>query len=157
MSAAFAWTDAEVRRALGLVAQQNGAPADFSGVITDSRKVGPDDLYVALVGERFDGHDFVAAAAAGGATGAVVSHSAAESEGVTPLPGGRHPRGPWPSRRPPEKDAVRSGSRDHGVKREDLDQRFHAGRAGIVLRRARHCRQPEQPGRAPDDHPLDTR
>ena len=83
MSAAFAWTDAEVRRALGLVAQQNGAPADFSGVITDSRKVGPDDLYVALVGERFDGHDFVAAAAAGGATGAVVSHSAAESEGVT--------------------------------------------------------------------------
>ncbi len=30
------------------------------GVSTDSRTVKPDDLFVALAGERFDGHDFVA-------------------------------------------------------------------------------------------------
>ena len=65
MSTAFTWTDAEVRQALGLEAR-NGALADFSGVTTDSRKVRPDDLYVALIGEKFDGHDFVAAAVAGG-------------------------------------------------------------------------------------------
>ena len=82
MSTAFTWTDAEVRQALGLEAR-NGALADFSGVTTDSRKVRPDDLYVALIGEKFDGHDFVDAAVAGGATGAVVSRSAAIPEGVT--------------------------------------------------------------------------
>jgi UDP-N-acetylmuramoyl-tripeptide--D-alanyl-D-alanine ligase len=82
MSTAFTWTDAEVRQALGLEAR-NGALADFSGVTTDSRKVRPDDLYVALIGEKFDGHDFVDAAVAGGATGVVVSRSAARPEGVT--------------------------------------------------------------------------
>jgi len=82
MSGSFTWTDAEVRQALGLDAGRNGGPADFSGVTTDSRQVRPDELYVALIGERFDGHDFVDAAVAGGATGAVVSRSAAGPEGV---------------------------------------------------------------------------
>ena len=36
-------------------------------VTTDSRTAGPGDLYVALVGERVDGHDFAAAAVAAGA------------------------------------------------------------------------------------------
>ena len=40
---------------------------------TDSRKVTPGALFVALAGERFDGHDFVAAAIAAGAAGAMVS------------------------------------------------------------------------------------
>ena len=48
MSGAFTWTDAEVRQALGLGAGQDGAPADFSGVTTDSRRVRPDDLYVGV-------------------------------------------------------------------------------------------------------------
>jgi len=82
MSGAFTWTDAEVRQALGLGAGQGGAPVDFSGVTTDSRRVRPDDLYVALIGEKFDGHDFVSAAVAGGATGAVVSRPTAGPEGV---------------------------------------------------------------------------
>ena len=82
MSTAFTWTDTEVRQALGLGAG-NGTLVDFSGVTTDSRKVRPDDLYVALIGEKFDGHEFVDAAVAGGATGAVVSRSAVKPEGVT--------------------------------------------------------------------------
>ncbi len=75
---AFAWTDAEVRRALGLAAQRSGPLADFSGVATDSRKVRPGDLYVALLGESFDGHDFVDAALAAGAGGVVVSRRGSE-------------------------------------------------------------------------------
>ncbi|GAA2790799.1 UDP-N-acetylmuramoyl-tripeptide--D-alanyl-D-alanine ligase [Kribbella solani] len=37
-------------------------------VVVDSRKAGPGGLFVALPGERVDGHDFVAAATAAGAT-----------------------------------------------------------------------------------------
>ena len=44
----------------------------FSAVSTDTRKVGPGELFVALRGENFDGHDFVAAAAERGAIAAIV-------------------------------------------------------------------------------------
>lgn len=70
---AFAWTEADVRRALGLEDDGSGEGPMYTGVSTDSRSIREGDLYVALVGERFDGHDFVAAALAGGARGAVVS------------------------------------------------------------------------------------
>jgi len=55
------------------------APADrdvtVDGAVEfDSRAVGPGGLFVALPGERVDGHDFVAAAIAAGAAGALVSH-----------------------------------------------------------------------------------
>lgn len=43
-----------------------------SGVSIDTRSLRPGDLYVALRGERFDGHDFVEDAFAAGACGAVV-------------------------------------------------------------------------------------
>ncbi|HEY0789684.1 MAG TPA: UDP-N-acetylmuramoyl-tripeptide--D-alanyl-D-alanine ligase [Chthoniobacterales bacterium] len=42
-------------------------------VVTDSRQVRPGDLFVALRGERFDGHQFVVAARQKGAVGAVVT------------------------------------------------------------------------------------
>jgi UDP-N-acetylmuramoyl-tripeptide--D-alanyl-D-alanine ligase len=45
----------------------------FTGVSTDSRTVEAGHLFVALIGERFDGHQFVAEALARGAIGAVVS------------------------------------------------------------------------------------
>ena len=44
-----------------------------SGVSSDSRTVRPGDLFFAIPGERFDGHDFVAEAFAKGAQAAVVS------------------------------------------------------------------------------------
>ena len=49
----------------------------IEGVSIDSRTVRPGDLFVAIRGERFDGHLFVAAAFAAGAAGAVVSEEAA--------------------------------------------------------------------------------
>ncbi len=61
----------EAGRALGL--EPLGAPVE--GVCTDSRQVRSGDLFVALRGERFDGHDFVAEALSKGASGAVVEAS----------------------------------------------------------------------------------
>jgi UDP-N-acetylmuramoyl-tripeptide--D-alanyl-D-alanine ligase len=46
----------------------------FTRVEIDSRQVQPGDLFVAIVGERVDGHDFVAAAKEKGARGAVIQH-----------------------------------------------------------------------------------
>lgn len=44
----------------------------FTGLSTDSRKVKPGDLFWALEGERYDGHDFVGAAVKAGASGIVI-------------------------------------------------------------------------------------
>jgi UDP-N-acetylmuramoyl-tripeptide--D-alanyl-D-alanine ligase len=44
----------------------------FRQVVVDSRVAGPDSLFVALKGERADGHDYVADAVARGASGIVV-------------------------------------------------------------------------------------
>jgi len=74
----FVWTDTAVRSALELRTDLAEDGLRFAAVSTDSRSLGEGDLYVALVGDRFDGHDFVADAMARGARGAVVSR---------PLPG----------------------------------------------------------------------
>jgi UDP-N-acetylmuramoyl-tripeptide--D-alanyl-D-alanine ligase len=67
----FVWTSQSVRAALSLAG--GGDPGrEYSGVSTDSRSVRPGELFVALRGDRFDGTEFVAAAAAAGALGAVV-------------------------------------------------------------------------------------
>ena len=52
-----------------------GADAGFDGVSTDSRTLAPGQLFVALRGERFDGHGFLADAAARGAAGALVGQA----------------------------------------------------------------------------------
>ena len=49
-----------------------GEVARFERVTTDSRKLARGDLFIALQGERFDGHDFVSKALASGAVAAVV-------------------------------------------------------------------------------------
>ncbi len=59
-----------------------GADAAFARVTTDSRDVRAGDLFVALAGERFDGHAFVAGALAAGAVGAIVA-----AEHAVALPG----------------------------------------------------------------------
>jgi UDP-N-acetylmuramoyl-tripeptide--D-alanyl-D-alanine ligase len=52
----------------------HGSDVEFDGVSKDTRDIRPGSLYVALVGERFDGHDFIAQAMTAGAAGALVSH-----------------------------------------------------------------------------------
>lgn len=61
-----------------------GDEGRFTGVTTDSRQVRPGDLYIALRGERFDGHDFIDAAIAAGAAG-VASEVRFERAGVLTL------------------------------------------------------------------------
>lgn len=92
----FRWTAEEVARALGAGAGDAGggragagdsgepgaAPGlVFSGVSTDTRKIGPGSLFVALKGANFDGHRFLAQAAEAGATGAVVSERPGDAPG----------------------------------------------------------------------------
>ncbi|WP_293369171.1 UDP-N-acetylmuramoyl-tripeptide--D-alanyl-D-alanine ligase [Nevskia sp.] len=50
-----------------------GPNAPFNRVVTDTRQLQPGDLFVALKGDRFDGHDYVARAASLGAVGSLVS------------------------------------------------------------------------------------
>jgi UDP-N-acetylmuramoyl-tripeptide--D-alanyl-D-alanine ligase len=49
-----------------------GADRGFREAVIDTRKLAAGDLFVALRGERVDGHDFLEAAAAAGAAGALV-------------------------------------------------------------------------------------
>jgi UDP-N-acetylmuramoyl-tripeptide--D-alanyl-D-alanine ligase len=62
---------AELARVTGGVL--HGGAAAFGAVTTDSRTLESGALFVALRGERFDGHDFVPQAAGRGAAGALVS------------------------------------------------------------------------------------
>lgn len=71
----FRWTSAEVRRALDLPESGQAARA-YAGVCTDSRRIRPGELFVALKGKRFDGAEFAAAAARAGAAGVVVERPA---------------------------------------------------------------------------------
>ncbi|GHE22536.1 UDP-N-acetylmuramoyl-tripeptide--D-alanyl-D-alanine ligase [Halomonas urumqiensis] len=65
-------TLAEVAAALGIAAPTEDIP--LSAIITDSRQLVPGSLFVALRGERFDAHDFIAQARAAGAVAALVEH-----------------------------------------------------------------------------------
>jgi UDP-N-acetylmuramoyl-tripeptide--D-alanyl-D-alanine ligase len=56
-----------------------GPAATFARVTTDTRAIAPGDLFVALEGERFDGHDFVRDALAKGAAAALVSDERASA------------------------------------------------------------------------------
>ncbi|MCI0508527.1 UDP-N-acetylmuramoyl-tripeptide--D-alanyl-D-alanine ligase [Chromohalobacter marismortui] len=48
-------------------------------VVSDTRRIAPGDVFLALVGERFDGHDFLEEARDKGAAGAIVSRRVATS------------------------------------------------------------------------------
>ena len=66
---------AELARVAGGVL--HGADAAFGAVISDSRALEPGALFVALRGERFDGHQFVPEALERGAAGALVERQVA--------------------------------------------------------------------------------
>ncbi len=50
-----------------------GPDAEFSGVSTDTRVLKPANLFVALTGPHYDGHDFLSEAVRRGATGALLA------------------------------------------------------------------------------------
>jgi UDP-N-acetylmuramoyl-tripeptide--D-alanyl-D-alanine ligase len=66
------WPDAEVRAALELPPDSGEPELTYSGISTDSRAIAPGALFIALQGDRFDGHDYLAQVAEAGAGGAVV-------------------------------------------------------------------------------------
>src|SRR5215210_5668651 len=76
-----AWSETAVRAALNLESPPGRSPVMFSHISTDSRSISAGALFIALSGERFDGHDHLTAAQLAGATGAVVRR------GTNPVPG----------------------------------------------------------------------
>ena len=66
---------AELARVAGGVL--SGSNAAFGAVVSDSRALEPGALFVALLGERFDGHQFVPEAQQKGAAGALVERQVA--------------------------------------------------------------------------------
>lgn len=61
---------AEIAEVLGVAAPDRDL--EISAIVTDTRLMEPDSLFVALRGERFDAHDFIGQARAAGAMAALV-------------------------------------------------------------------------------------
>ena len=131
---------AEAAAAIG--ARTDGADARFSGVSTDTRTIEKGELFVAIRGDRFDGHEFLAAAKARGASAALVDEL---YRGEAPLPVlvaddtrrglgrlGRH----WRLRFAPVLIAI-TGSNGKTTTKEMLASilRAHAGDAGTLATR----------------------
>jgi UDP-N-acetylmuramoyl-tripeptide--D-alanyl-D-alanine ligase len=79
------WSESFVCAALGLAAPV-GEARQFSEISTDTRTLGSGALFLALAGDRFNGHDHLATARDMGATGAVVRHGTAQVEGLRLYP-----------------------------------------------------------------------
>lgn len=82
----FRWTDLEVRKALRMNPGRARDGVAFSGISTDSRTVEEGNLFLALSGENFEGHDFVSDALAKGAAGVVVSREIQAEEATRLYP-----------------------------------------------------------------------
>ncbi len=68
------WTTHAAAQAIS--ARVLGADAEFSRVTTDSRQIQAGDLFIALRGDKFDGHDYVTQALEQGAAAVVVDEQA---------------------------------------------------------------------------------
>ncbi len=78
------WTDAAVRSALAL--DLPARDLGFATVSTDTRAISPEALFVALVGERFDAHQFLPEAKEAGALAAVVRRGTPAVDGLELYP-----------------------------------------------------------------------
>lgn len=70
------FTCGEIIEATGGVLLKGAADQKFSGISTDSRHITRENLFVALKGENFDGHDFLGAAMLGGVHGLLIEERA---------------------------------------------------------------------------------
>lgn len=62
----------EILTATGGIPVQGNLAGHLRGISTDSREITPGSLFIPLKGERYDGHDFLAAAVRGGPAGLLV-------------------------------------------------------------------------------------
>lgn len=79
------WTLDKVAAALGTTSEARfprGSLGPVSGITTDSRNVSEGQVFVALIGEKFDGHDFIQSCVEKGAVAVVVSKTPAKDPGV---------------------------------------------------------------------------
>lgn len=128
--------------AVAIGATSRGGDARFDGVSTDTRTIAPGDLFIAIRGDRYDGHEFLRVARDRGAAAAMVDE---RFEGDAPLPLvvvdetrrglgrlGRH----WRGRFSPVVIAV-AGSNGKTTTKEMLASilRAHAGDAGTLATR----------------------
>ncbi len=81
-SSAPPWSGADVERALGVPLTRHSSLVTYTEISTDTRTLRPGSLFVALQGERFDGHDHLAAAARGGAAAAIVRRGTPPVQGL---------------------------------------------------------------------------
>ena len=81
----FALTALEMAHAFGGALQQGPADRPLPTVSIDTRSLRPGDMFVAIRGPRFDGHDFVSAAIARGAGAVVVSDASAVTSVDVPV------------------------------------------------------------------------
>jgi UDP-N-acetylmuramoyl-tripeptide--D-alanyl-D-alanine ligase len=72
--------------AQGAGGELRGANARFASVSSDTRTIKDGALFVALRGERFDGHEYIAAARARGAVAVMVERRGPSAGGDSPLP-----------------------------------------------------------------------
>src|SRR5258708_1000601 len=79
MGGGRSWTSDEVAAALGV---PSSAKLQFSSISTDTRHLTPGSLFVALKGEKFDAHSFLAKAKEQGATAAVVRRGTPPVDGL---------------------------------------------------------------------------
>jgi len=66
---------AKIIQPLKTVSSQNWTTKPIAGINTDTRNLKPGDVFIALAGERFDGHNFVEQALQSGATAVVSSRT----------------------------------------------------------------------------------
>jgi UDP-N-acetylmuramoyl-tripeptide--D-alanyl-D-alanine ligase len=81
------WTSVEIAAA---VAGQSSGDFAVTGVSIDSRSLEQGDLFVALQGPTFDGHDFTAAAVQRGAAGALIHRREQSAAGAGDRSGRHH-------------------------------------------------------------------
>ena len=65
----------EIRRAVNGKIVQGDPSAEISSISIDSRKLSPGDLFIAIIGEKYDGHSFISDAVDNGAKALVVDRS----------------------------------------------------------------------------------
>jgi UDP-N-acetylmuramoyl-tripeptide--D-alanyl-D-alanine ligase len=128
--------------AAAIAGRLGGHDARFTGVSTDTRSVRKDELFVAIRGDRFDGHGFLEVARQRGAAGALVDEAFKEASALPTVTVedtrkglgrlGRH----WRLRFAPAVIAV-TGSNGKTTTKEMLAAilRNHAGDAGALATR----------------------
>ena len=117
------FTKTEIQEATGASVAVSGEKTLFSGVETDTRVIGRDALFVALKGERFDGHDFVGKAVQQGAAGVIVSEMRDEYReyGIAVFVADDTLKGFGPLPSPPFFHSRRSRN---GLRRQDVDAKY---------------------------------